>query len=134
MACRPWRVRLLCLGLSVVQSSRYRSSLANDCEQRQATGPPWPSSGENAIPRVLLDQAENPRMPVCLGEAAGKTCGCGSADGDVRKAPEHESTEGGWVHSDPTVRMTSGYWSADPEVRKRRYTGTRWRDVSAVAQ
>ncbi|EYC11537.1 hypothetical protein Y032_0050g1963 [Ancylostoma ceylanicum] len=42
----------------------------------------------------------------------------GPADGGVRKAPGHESTEGGWVHADPAVRMTSGYWSADAEVRE----------------
>ncbi|EYC22163.1 hypothetical protein Y032_0017g3188 [Ancylostoma ceylanicum] len=73
-------------------------------------------------------------MPVRLGQAVGKTCGYGSADGGMEKVPEHEFTEGGWVHPDPAVRMASGYWSTDAEVRKRRQTGTRWRDVSAVAR
>ncbi|EYC37504.1 hypothetical protein Y032_0784g2336 [Ancylostoma ceylanicum] len=45
-------------------------------------------------------------VPVRLGQAIGKTCRYGSADGGVRKAPKHESTEGG-------------------EMRKRRHAGTR---------
>ncbi|EYC06888.1 hypothetical protein Y032_0073g757 [Ancylostoma ceylanicum] len=32
-------------------------TLAKECGKRQATGPPCPSSGENAVPLVLLGQA-----------------------------------------------------------------------------
>ncbi|EYC38684.1 hypothetical protein Y032_0702g1664 [Ancylostoma ceylanicum] len=62
-------------------------------------------------------------MPGHLGRAVGKSCEYGSDDGGVRKSSEHESTEGGWVHPDPAVRMASGCWSGDAEVRKRGHTG-----------
>ncbi|EYC22225.1 hypothetical protein Y032_0017g3223 [Ancylostoma ceylanicum] len=46
VARRLRRVSLFCPVLSVVQTSRYMSSLAKDYGKRQATDPPWPSSEE----------------------------------------------------------------------------------------
>ncbi|EYB80984.1 hypothetical protein Y032_0395g647 [Ancylostoma ceylanicum] len=50
---------LLCLGRSVMQTSLYRSSLVKECGKRQAMGPPWPSSGEDAmIASALVEYGE----------------------------------------------------------------------------
>ncbi|EYB93571.1 hypothetical protein Y032_0180g765 [Ancylostoma ceylanicum] len=117
----------------MVQTSRYRPSLAKKCGKRQAMGPPWPSSGENVILRILLGHTVR-KTQGCRSALAKQWGKYGPADGEVRKAPEQESIEGGWVHPGAAVRMASGYCSADAEVRKSGHTGTRWRDVSAVAQ
>ncbi|EYB89187.1 hypothetical protein Y032_0235g3203 [Ancylostoma ceylanicum] len=45
------------LGQAVAKTPCYGSTLAKEWRNRQGTGPPWRSSGEKAILRVLPDQA-----------------------------------------------------------------------------
>ncbi|EYB89097.1 hypothetical protein Y032_0236g3218 [Ancylostoma ceylanicum] len=53
----------------------------------------------------------NASEPVRIEQELLKTTGFGSADRRLRKAPEHESTEWGWVHHASLVTETTEYGS-----------------------